>query len=131
MTVPLEVSMNGVSFTGSGLQFTYYDMRHVTISRLDPNGGPSTGGTAVTVWGASFRDLTSGAGGVHGTRLQGIKCKYGTNDMVHATRRTGSLSDARCVAPLDASWPSNASGAIFTGLPLAVHSLPLELTFNG
>ena len=131
VSVPLEVSMNGVSFTGSGLQYTYYDMRHVHISRLDPSGGPSTGGTAITVWGVSFRDLTSGAGGVHGARLQGIKCKYGTNDMVHATRKRGSLSVARCAAPIDASWPTNASGAAFTGLPLALHPVPLELTFNG
>ena len=32
--VPIEVSMNGVTFTGSGLQYTYYDMRHVAVSLL-------------------------------------------------------------------------------------------------
>ena len=45
--VPLEVSMNGVSFSGVGLQFTYYDMRHVAVSLLTPAGGPRTGATQV------------------------------------------------------------------------------------
>ena len=125
--VPVEVSMNGVSFTGSGLQYTYYDMAHVAVSLLTPAGGPRTGATRLHVLGTSFRDMSSGAAG---ERLQGIKCKYGTNDMVNATRKSGSRSEARCVAPLDYSWPRNGSAG-FTGLPLALHPVPLELTFNG
>ena len=34
LPLPLEVSMNGVSFTGSGLQFTYYDMSHAAVSLI-------------------------------------------------------------------------------------------------
>ena len=73
--------MNGVSFTGSGLQFTYYDMSLVHVSLLTPAGGPNAGATRLQINGVFFSDLTSGVGG---QRLQGLKCKFGTNDMVPA-----------------------------------------------
>ena len=49
--VPLEVSMNGVTFTGSGLMFTYYDHSAVHVSLLTPRGGPRYGGTQLLVHG--------------------------------------------------------------------------------
>ena len=114
LPVPLEVSMNGVSFTGSGLQFTYYDMSQVHVSLLTPAGGPNAGATRLQVHGVFFRDLTSGA---TGQRLQGLKCKFGANDMVAAKqcrcyeRRRGvsRLATSRSttpasVAPAVTSW---------------------------
>ena len=130
VTVPLEVSMNGVTFTGSGLQFTYYDMRYVAVSHITPAGGPAAGATPLLVRGHALRDLSSGT--AMGVRLQGLKCKFGENDMVHAKLWAMGVGDrrdkagARCVAPTDLTWPggvgANAS---------ALHPMPLELTFNG
>ena len=83
--------MNGVTFTGTGLQFTYYDMRAVYVSLLRPRGGPRQGATALRVTGYGFRDLTGGVGGYRpgvlpaSERRQGLKCKFGDNDMVPAT----------------------------------------------
>ena len=124
LAVPLEVSMNGVTFTGSGLQYTYYDMRVVAVSLLTPSGGPRLGGTQLTVHGAGFRDFSSGVSGV---LQQGLKCKFGANDMVSATRTGGSgRHEARCTAPVDATlaaeWDSDAP---------AHATRALELTFNG
>jgi hypothetical protein len=128
VTVPLEVSMNGVTFTGSGLQFTYYDMRYVAVSHITPAGGPAAGATPLLVRGHALRDLSSGT--AMGVRLQGLKCKFGENDMVHAyLSAMGDSRDkagARCIAPTDLTWPggvgANAS---------VLHPMPLELTFNG
>ena len=128
VTVPLEVSMNGVTFTGSGLQFTYYDMRYVAVSHITPAGGPAAGATPLLVRGHALRDLSSGT--AMGVRLQGLKCKFGENDMVHANLSAlGDSRDkagARCIAPTDLTWPggvgANAS---------VLHPMPLELTFNG
>ncbi len=113
--VPLEVSMNGVSFTGSGLQFTYYDMRYVAISLVTPAGGPRAGATPLLVRGHALRDLSSGT--AFGVRLQGLKCKVGENDMVPAHLSAIGVGDrrdtaaARCVAPADLTWPgASASG---------------------
>ena len=74
--------MNGVTFTGTGLQFTYYDMRAVYVSLLRPRGGPRQGATALRVTGYGFRDLTGGVGGYRpgvlpaSERRQGLKCKF-------------------------------------------------------
>ena len=109
VSVPLEVSMNGVSFSGSGLQYTYYDMRHVYVSLITPAGGPTAGETRVLLNGAGFRDfpslaLTGTRSGVPpGVRMHGIKCKYGQNEMVNATRI--DRSSAVCLAPDDATFP--------------------------
>ena len=46
-----------------------------------------------------FRDLTSG---VNGVVMQGIKCKFGQNDMVNATKglsHEGDPFSARCLSP--------------------------------
>lgn len=136
LSVPLEVSMNGVSFTGSGLQFTYFDMAHVAVSLLTPSGGPNAGATQLRVNGVYFRDMSSGAAGV---RLQGLKCKFGANDMVPAALVPLLRTEARCTAPMDMTYSppgANASAPAVGGGPqyalnLALHPLPLELTFNG
>ena len=127
--VPVEVSMNGVTFTGTGLQFNYYDQTTIHVSVLTPRGGPRYGGTKVLVHGVGFRDLTSG---VNGVVKQGIKCKFGQNDMVNATKglsHEGDPFSARCHSPVD---------TLFVGTPglqgrlnQSLRDLPLELTFNG
>ena len=108
--VPVEVSMNGVTFTGSGLQFTYYEHAAIHVSLLTPRGGPRYGGTQLLVHGVGFRDLTSGVtsvvnGVVNGVVKQGIKCKFGQNDMVNATKGLNQAGhdplSARCLSPVD------------------------------
>ena len=45
----LEVALDGVHYSRSGLVFTYYDMQAVQMrSALTPNGGPRLGGTTVS-----------------------------------------------------------------------------------
>lgn len=100
-------------------------MNYVAVSLLTPAGGPIAGGTALRVDGVGLRDLS---GGVSGVRLQGMKCKFGENDMVPAVRRH-RRSSALCTAPADGTWGgANASEAPSTA---AFHEVPLELTFNG
>ena len=126
VVVPLEVSMNGITFTGSGLQFTYFDHDAVHVSLLTPRGGPRQGGTQLLVQGAGFRDLGSG---VNGVLMQGIKCKFGANDMVNATKAWGDPSAARCLSPPDAHFVGTAG--LEGRLNQSLRALPLELTFNG
>ena len=45
--VPLEVSMQGVSFTDNAIQFTFVQPALVGVSSLSPSGGPRAGGTRV------------------------------------------------------------------------------------
>jgi hypothetical protein len=128
LPVPLEVSMNGVSFTGSGLQFTYYDMAYAGVSLLTPAGGPNAGDTQLRVNGVYFRDLSSGAAG---QRLQGLKCKFGANDMVPARLVPLLRTEARCIAPRDRTFNYTAGAQGKYILDVALHAVPLELTFNG
>eukprot|EP00966_Prymnesium_polylepis_P283438 6548686-Prymnesium_polylepis.1 len=118
--VSLEVSLNGVTFTDTGLMYTYYDMRHVHVSTLTPRGGPLNGATRLRVAGYGFRDLTGGVGGyrqgfspAHIVK-QGLHCKLGANAMVYATigRFDLARSSARCVAPIDTTWPASESTQI-------------------
>ena len=51
----LEVSLNGVDWTASKRSFTFYDHASVFVSLFEPEGGPTTGGTMITVHGSSFR----------------------------------------------------------------------------
>lgn len=113
--VPLEVSMNGVTFTGTGLQYHFYDMARIYVSHLTPSGGPRGGGTALTVSGSGFRDMSSGVSLV---RMQGLMCKLGSLDSVN-----GTLVDENsllCDAP-DATALGGGE----------LSPIPLELTFNG
>ena len=50
----LEVTMDGVSFSASQMQFTYYDADSVSIvATINPSGGPRFGGTMVRFGAAS------------------------------------------------------------------------------
>ncbi|CAM9095296.1 unnamed protein product [Chrysoparadoxa australica] len=55
----LEVSVNGLDFTSSGIMFDFYS--DATAQSLEPASGASSGGTQVTLYGSGFRlgaDLT-------------------------------------------------------------------------
>ena len=51
-----EVSLNGVDWTTSRRSFTFYDPSQVFVSLLEPEGGPTAGGTAITIHGGNFRN---------------------------------------------------------------------------
>jgi len=56
--VPFDISLNGVDFTNSGLQFTYYnDFTKAQFIRMEPKSGPSTGGTVIKLFGSQFTSL--------------------------------------------------------------------------
>ena len=56
--VSFDVSLNGVDFTSSGLQFTYYnDFTKAKFDKMDPASGPSTGGTVLKLYGQNFTSL--------------------------------------------------------------------------
>ena len=71
-TIGLEASLDGVTFSRTGLMFTYYSMRGIRVlPTLTPNGGPHLGGTTVSVSGTGFADY--GAGGTS----HGLQCHFG------------------------------------------------------
>jgi hypothetical protein len=68
--------------TSSGVTFAYYKHAGLRVSHIYPRGGPSGGGTAVTVWGVGFRDLGHGN---HSAGLAGLHCQFGDSSLVPAT----------------------------------------------
>ena len=50
----MQVSLNGVDWTVSRRSFTYYNYDQLHISLFEPEGGPTAGGTAITIHGSSF-----------------------------------------------------------------------------
>ena len=65
---------------------------------------------------------------------QGIKCKFGENDMVNATKGLPYEGDrgpnsARCLSPVDTFFVSTPG--LQGRLNQSLRDLPLELTFNG
>lgn len=49
--VPFEVSLNGVDWSNTGFDFTYYDMP--LLDRITPTSGKETGGTPIYILGKS------------------------------------------------------------------------------
>ena len=84
-SVNLEVTFDGVEFTrGSLAQITWYNLSAVELHTMTPAGGPSAGGTLVSISGLGLYD--------HGGGGQGAKCQFGdaagspvTNATVSAT----------------------------------------------
>ena len=78
-TVTTEVSMDGIHFTTSGMQFTYFDLdRMGAIASLAPIGGPRHGGTPVRlqVRPSSLMDF---GGTLDSSTMDGvIACKFGS-----------------------------------------------------
>ncbi|MEV7471813.1 IPT/TIG domain-containing protein, partial [Streptomyces kronopolitis] len=54
---PVGVSVTTAGGTNNGLTYTYVDAP--TIGTIDPNSGPASGGTAVTVTGTNFTTTQS------------------------------------------------------------------------
>ena len=44
-----EVSLNGIDWSNSGLQFTYYEQP--TLESISPDSGPESGGTPIYIFG--------------------------------------------------------------------------------
>lgn len=88
--VPLRVSLNGVQFFDTGLDFEYYE--HPTISSISPRGGVDTGATPVTVSGRGFRNFQP---------LQPVQlCSWGTGPGgERQTTRAKVLSATRMECP--------------------------------
>jgi hypothetical protein len=88
-TMALEVTMDGVSFSASQMQFTYYDADSVSIvATINPSGGPRFGGTMVRFGAASnVADYQGavweavGVGTVNTTDvltpISGLGCRFG------------------------------------------------------
>ena len=55
-SVAVEVTANGVDYTANAVSFRYVDGEEVAYA--SPASGPTTGGTAITVFGAGFVDST-------------------------------------------------------------------------
>ena len=99
--------MNGVTFTGSDAAVHAYDMRVVAVSLLTPSGGPRLGGTQLTVHGAASATFRAAC---RAMRQQALKCKFGANDMVSATRTGGSGRHSGAVHGAPSTRPSPPSG---------------------
>jgi hypothetical protein len=50
-----EVSLNGVDWTNSRREFTFYDHGRIYLSLFEPEGGPTAGGTEIFIHGTGFR----------------------------------------------------------------------------
>lgn len=52
-----EVSLNGMDWSNSGLQFTYYEQP--TLDSISPDSGPESGGTPIYIYGVNFTNMSS------------------------------------------------------------------------
>lgn len=80
--VNLDVSLNGVQFTSSGLQFSY--LATPELWGALPLSGPAAGGTAVRITGVNFADT------------QDLLCRFGGDDV---TALAMSLTSVLCYSP--------------------------------
>ena len=113
----LAVSADGATFVRSGFKLTIFDIRSVHLSRLEPWGGPSSGGTRVTVHGTGLASLPASCilrAAAHGE----------TATLVPATVVNTSL--AVCVTPHIDEFSDGGISASGTGLDVR-----LDLTING
>jgi len=78
---PLQVSVNGQQYSsvqtvGPPSQFQYYN--HPTLRSLKPGGGPTAGGTTVTIQGSGFKTFANPIVlDAKGIRKYGPLCKFG------------------------------------------------------
>ena len=54
---PLEVSLNGVDWSDSGLKFSYYDVP--ALHSISPIIGPESGGTLIYINGKNFFNISN------------------------------------------------------------------------
>ena len=107
-----QVSFDGVLCTRGSLKtFTWFNLSRVRVDSISPAGGPSDGGTTVTVRGA-------GPFANYGGGVQGVKCQFGTAAGSPVVPATLDDWDAmRCVTP---PLPAGAAS-----------SQPVLVTLNG
>lgn len=89
-SMPLEVSINGVDFTSSGVVFTF--VVPIEVRHAWPMNGPINGGTSVVAHGSGF----SGGGTLH--------CIFGGNAILATVRTDDELY---CITP-----PSDSAGPV-------------------
>ncbi len=106
VTVPLDLSANGLDFTSSGLTFTY--TAPVVVLHVFPNYGPAIGGTNVWVTGRHFVSSSN------------LLCRFGAGSAPFSAAFV-SPELVRCVAP---AQPEAVQGA-----RLAV--VDVDITTNG
>lgn len=52
---PISISMNGVDFIDTGVEYSYY--QDPKIASIFPTSGPNTGGSDVYIFGANFSKI--------------------------------------------------------------------------
>ena len=99
--VTLEVALDGVHYSRSGLIFTYYDMQAVhMLPALTPNGGPRLGGTTVSVAGTGFANF--GARSIS----HGIQCQFGRPSWMAGRYQDEDLAVSRArIDPTPTPYP--------------------------
>ena len=109
----VEITLNGdiASRTADGVRFEFYNASAVRIDSVLPLGGPSDGGTVVTLRGAGFSDL----GGVY--------CRFGSDTLGAVQATLVSAGELTCVSP--PSPHRDAAGAAVGGRTM------LAVTLNG
>jgi len=80
----VEVTINHQlhHITSSKIKYDYFKHDGLHVSRVYPRGGPSGGGTSVTVWGVGFREQGHGN---HSAGLAGLHCRFGGSLLVPAS----------------------------------------------
>ena len=98
----VEVSLDNVTATSNLVAFAYDEP--VKLSHISPERGPSTGGTAVHVFGSGFKD-----------RRNLLRCKFGGRANAVVVAAFISRDEIRCMSPASAK-PARES---------------IEITLNG
>ena len=109
----VEITLNGdiASLTADGVGFEFYNASAVRIDSVSPLGGPSDGGTVVTLRGAGFLDL----GGVY--------CRFGADVRRAVQASLVSGGELTCVSPQ--SPHRDVGGGVIGGRTM------LAVTLNG
>ena len=95
----LEVTVNGYvadATRAEAVDFVYYEHAELRVSFVYPHGGPTRGGTPVTVWGRGFGELDGGAG---------LHCSFGDDVPMVAAHAllTPGFEDAQTLVCLSAA----------------------------
>ena len=114
----LRVSINGelgAPFTTDPLSFTYHRPGSLQVSRVYPRGGPTAGGTMVTLWGVGFSEMGHGSG---------LSCRFGGSDapLMPATLSSGYAGG---------EGPQQLTCESSKAFSLSTHTVAVHVTNNG
>lgn len=118
----VELTINGQLHqrTSNSVTFHYYRGEDVRISKIYPRGGPSAGGTEVTLFGKGFRDLDHG---------RGLYCAFGGPLVPATVAPAGGDGRLTCVTPPVA--PRTPQSQMLCGLGSVRSAVPVRITLNG